>query len=95
MDSRSLFLDELFLSLQGEASQLGRPQLFLRLAGCPLRCSYCDTPRSWKAQEDCAVHLRGGSELRPNPFAADALDALVDEVLASHGQRREGHGRSR
>lgn len=34
---------ELFLSLQGEARSVGRPTVFVRLAGCPLRCHYCDT----------------------------------------------------
>lgn len=34
---------ELFLSLQGESCSVGRPTVFVRLAGCPLRCTYCDT----------------------------------------------------
>lgn len=34
---------EVFASLQGESSLVGWPTLFIRLSGCPLRCSYCDT----------------------------------------------------
>ncbi len=34
---------EIFYSLQGEALHTGRPTVFVRLSGCPLRCSYCDT----------------------------------------------------
>ena len=38
---------EVFASYQGEGLFVGQPQTFLRLAGCPLRCTYCDTPHSW------------------------------------------------
>ena len=36
-------VNEIFLSIQGEGSRAGRPCLFIRLTGCPLRCVYCDT----------------------------------------------------
>ena len=38
-----LKITEIFLSLQGEARQVGLPTVFVRLTGCPLRCQYCDT----------------------------------------------------
>jgi 7-carboxy-7-deazaguanine synthase len=38
-----LKLTEIFFSLQGEARDVGRPTVFVRLTGCPLRCGYCDT----------------------------------------------------
>lgn len=38
---------EVFASYQGEGFFVGEPQTFLRLAGCPLRCRYCDTKHSW------------------------------------------------
>jgi len=38
---------EIFNSLQGEGVNIGKPSTFIRLAGCPLRCSWCDTRYSW------------------------------------------------
>ena len=38
-----LKLTEIFHSLQGEADAVGWPTVFVRLTGCPLRCTYCDT----------------------------------------------------
>ncbi len=38
-----LRITEIFHSLQGEARDVGRPTVFVRLTGCPLRCQYCDT----------------------------------------------------
>jgi 7-carboxy-7-deazaguanine synthase len=39
----NLRVSEIFFSLQGETSRVGLPTVFVRLTGCPLRCSYCDT----------------------------------------------------
>ncbi len=39
----SLRISEVFYSIQGEALDVGRPSVFIRLTGCPLRCRYCDT----------------------------------------------------
>lgn len=38
-----LRITEVFHSLQGETSRVGLPTVFIRLTGCPLRCTYCDT----------------------------------------------------
>jgi len=40
-------LTEIFYSLQGEASRAGLPTVFVRLMGCPLRCTWCDTTYSF------------------------------------------------
>lgn len=39
----SLKVNEIFYSIQGESSYVGLPCVFVRLTGCNLRCSYCDT----------------------------------------------------
>jgi 7-carboxy-7-deazaguanine synthase len=41
--SASLVVNEIYLSLQGESTFAGLPCIFIRLTGCDLRCSYCDT----------------------------------------------------
>ncbi len=38
---------EVFASVQGEGLRMGEPAIFIRLAGCNLRCSFCDTKRAW------------------------------------------------
>ncbi|MDX8386399.1 MAG: 7-carboxy-7-deazaguanine synthase QueE [Gallionella sp.] len=38
-----LRISEIFYSIQGETSRIGFPTVFVRLTGCPLRCTYCDT----------------------------------------------------
>ena len=44
----NLNITEIFYSLQGEAREVGLPTVFIRLTGCPLRCSYCDTEYAFK-----------------------------------------------
>ncbi len=44
----TLRVNEIFYSIQGESTYAGRPCVFVRLTGCNLRCSYCDTPYAWE-----------------------------------------------
>ncbi len=46
-----LLVSEIFDSIQGEGPSTGRPSTFLRLGLCNLRCSWCDTPYTWKWDE--------------------------------------------
>lgn len=43
-----LKVNEIFKSIQGESTLAGQPTIFIRLQGCNLRCSWCDTKYSWK-----------------------------------------------
>ena len=46
---------EIFFSLQGEASRVGLPTVFVRLTGCPLRCGYCDTEYAFQGGQNMEV----------------------------------------
>ncbi|MDE2439408.1 MAG: 7-carboxy-7-deazaguanine synthase QueE [Betaproteobacteria bacterium] len=51
----ALRITEVFYSLQGEASRAGLPTVFVRLTGCPLRCTWCDTTYSFTGGEPATV----------------------------------------
>jgi len=70
----SLRVSEIFYSLQGESSWVGFPTVFVRLTGCPLRCSYCDTPYSFK-----------GGSVKPLSVLIDEIDAYKTEYICVTG----------
>ena len=87
-----LRVSEVFFSLQGEASRIGLPSVFIRLTGCPLRCGYCDTEYAfqggeWRTLEAVLeqtlayptrhVTVSGGEPLAQKP-CLDLLSALCD-----------------
>jgi 7-carboxy-7-deazaguanine synthase len=61
--SNRLRISEIFHSLQGEARDVGRPTVFIRLTGCPLRCVWCDTEYAfhggeWHEIDEIIEHAR-------------------------------------
>jgi 7-carboxy-7-deazaguanine synthase len=87
-----LKLTEIFLSIQGEADSVGWPTVFVRLTGCPLRCTYCDTQYAfyggeWFSLEDVLDRVRGfgvrhvcvtGGEPLAQKHAFELLERLCD-----------------
>jgi organic radical activating enzyme len=78
-------LSELFVSLQGEGLHVGRRHLFLRLAGCPLRCRYCDTPASLRPVSEWRIASGEVERRRANPIAAEVLDQEIAAAEAAAG----------
>ncbi len=52
----NLNINEIFYSLQGEAREVGLPTVFVRLTGCPLRCTYCDTEYAFKGNNMLSIN---------------------------------------
>jgi 7-carboxy-7-deazaguanine synthase len=48
-------VNEIFYSIQGESSFAGRPCAFIRLTGCNLRCSYCDTEYAFHEGKEMSI----------------------------------------
>lgn len=53
--TRTLKINEIFYSIQGETSFSGLPTVFIRLTGCPLRCGYCDTEYAFYEGEKTTI----------------------------------------
>lgn len=79
---------ELFSSFQGEGSRVGERQVFVRLAGCDLRCAYCDTPESYPAPKTARVQTSPqdeGDEHVPNPVSADRVVQWIARLDVPRG----------
>lgn len=87
----SLRITEVFYSLQGEANTVGIPTVFIRLTGCPLRCSYCDTAYAFSGGEKLSIDeiLRQVGQFNTRyvtvtggePLAQPACNALMLRLL--------------
>ncbi len=90
-----LQVTEIFHSIQGESSFAGQPCVFVRLTGCPLRCTWCDTDYAFYGGQslsiadivrqvqayDCrVVEVTGGEPLSQSP-TIDLLTQLCDQGL--------------
>ena len=55
MKTASVRVAETFTSIQGESTWAGLPCFFVRLTGCNLRCSYCDTKRAYTGGRETTI----------------------------------------
>lgn len=73
---RDLLITEVFYSLQGESNTVGAPTVFIRLTGCPRRCSYCDT----------AYAFYGGERKSIDAILEAVASYRVDYVTVTGGE---------
>jgi len=90
-DNVVLTINEIFYSLQGESTLAGKPCTFVRLAGCNMRCTYCDTRNAYDngiemsvehvlralTKYDCPLVLLTGGE----PLMQENISDLIDRML--------------
>ncbi|MCX7625652.1 MAG: radical SAM protein [Candidatus Sumerlaeaceae bacterium] len=91
--SPTLMVSEIYLSIQGESSWAGYPCAFIRLSGCPLRCSYCDTEYAFTGGQrlriteilvrvqkfQCPLVEVTGGEPLAQPRCTELLQALLEQ----------------
>lgn len=75
------YLSEVFVSFQGEGAHVGRRHLFVRLAGCNIRCRYCDTPDSLERTAGYTIWDRDQRVERSNPVSSDELGAIIQRFI--------------
>lgn len=76
MSDVSLRITEIFHSLQGESRPTGWPTAFVRLTGCPLRCTYCDT----------AYAFHGGQRMELDAILDQVAGFQVRHVCVTGGE---------
>ncbi len=76
-------INEIFETLQGEATYTGTPSIFVRLQGCPVGCAWCDTKHTWeidpelKSDLTVVVEKSSDSEHWSEVSATELLDCFV------------------
>jgi len=71
-----LRVTEIFASVQGEATRIGLPTVFVRLTGCPLRCRWCDTEYAFQ----------GGSTLSIDDVLTGVASHGLHQVCVTGGE---------
>ncbi|MBI3819643.1 MAG: 7-carboxy-7-deazaguanine synthase QueE [Planctomycetes bacterium] len=80
-------LSEVFASIQGEGAYVGEPQTFVRFAGCPLRCKYCDSESTWHATPRWRWLQNGSARELLNPASLEDVLGAIAEVEAGSAPR--------
>jgi 7-carboxy-7-deazaguanine synthase len=77
---------EIFSSIQGEGLRQGEPTIFVRLSGCNLKCSFCDTKKAWRrgterTVDEILAEVRRLQEALPTPWVSiTGGEPLVQDI---------------
>lgn len=77
------YIDEVFVSLQGEGVLVGTPMVFVRFGGCSVGCLHCDTPRARDRISQFIIDT-GTPKAVANPIPASALFAELKPPLEKY-----------
>jgi 7-carboxy-7-deazaguanine synthase len=84
MEGNGLLVAEVFSAIQGEGALVGERQVFVRLAGCNIRCGYCDQPEALERRPGpCRLERTAGRrdwETRSSPLPLPDLVGAVDRL---------------
>jgi 7-carboxy-7-deazaguanine synthase len=83
-----MFITEIFKSIQGEGSRAGLPCIFVRLTGCNLRCTWCDTAYAFHGGKKMTVEqvCARVDELAQRTASAEKFAAVVPLVELTGGE---------
>ncbi len=73
-------IPEVFYSIQGEGPETGRPSIFIRLSGCNLYCSWCDTPYTWNFKGTSFVHEKDVKYKKKEEQSKLSIESLAQEI---------------
>ncbi len=73
-------INEIFETIQGEATFTGTPSIFIRLQGCPVGCAWCDTKHTWEFKDTFVISL--GEVTEKNADSEHYASVNVDDILA-------------
>jgi 7-carboxy-7-deazaguanine synthase len=83
-------INELFETIQGEGAFTGQPSIFIRLQGCPVACSWCDTKHTWdiNLEDEIKSAAMLSKTQETQAWSALTVSEIVDVFIAQGFQAK-------